>query len=228
MTHSPEAHRPWFFDCDGVLLDSNRIKTEAFHVVASRYGEDVANDVVQHHVEHGGISRFVKLRRIFDDVLQRAPNPGELEQLLSDFAALVGRGLFDAPVDSNAKELLSTLKARGDRLFVVSGGATGEVQAALRQHGLANHFERIFGSPATKREHIDEIMSHLDLSGGWLVGDSREDMEVGRHFGLRRVLVTHWTEFDAWDRYVEEYPDITVVADLAELAEQLPELTSEG
>lgn len=31
------------FDCDGVLLDSNRVKTEAFWTVASQFGQAAAD-----------------------------------------------------------------------------------------------------------------------------------------------------------------------------------------
>lgn len=45
------------FDCDGVVLNSNRIKTEAFRVVAAPYGDAAAGALVQYHLAHGGISR---------------------------------------------------------------------------------------------------------------------------------------------------------------------------
>ncbi len=46
------------FDCDGVILDSNRVKTAAFFSAASPYGELVAAKLVEHHVAHGGVSRY--------------------------------------------------------------------------------------------------------------------------------------------------------------------------
>ena len=33
----------YFFDCDGVILNSNKIKTEAFKEVVSNYGEKSFN-----------------------------------------------------------------------------------------------------------------------------------------------------------------------------------------
>jgi hypothetical protein len=38
------------FDCDGVVLNSNRIKTEAFRLVAAPYGEAAAEALVQYHL----------------------------------------------------------------------------------------------------------------------------------------------------------------------------------
>ena len=37
------------FDCDGVILDSNKIKTTAFYNTALPYGEDAAEALVNYH-----------------------------------------------------------------------------------------------------------------------------------------------------------------------------------
>ena len=41
-----EDIRTWFFDCDGVILDSNAAKTEAFRMVATPYGGEAAEALV--------------------------------------------------------------------------------------------------------------------------------------------------------------------------------------
>ena len=51
-----------FFDFDGVILDSTRIKTETFELMYEPYGSDVVNKVLDHHLQHGGISRVEKFK----------------------------------------------------------------------------------------------------------------------------------------------------------------------
>ena len=50
------------FDCDGVVLDSNVVKTEAYFRTAKNLGAtDVqAQALVDYHIELGGISRYHK------------------------------------------------------------------------------------------------------------------------------------------------------------------------
>ena len=48
------------FDCDGVILNSNKIKTNAFFAVALPYGQTAAQALVDYHLQNGGISRYRK------------------------------------------------------------------------------------------------------------------------------------------------------------------------
>ena len=54
--------RAIIFDFDGVILDSNDVKTEAFYEMYIQYGESIAKKVVNHHKKNGGISRFQKFK----------------------------------------------------------------------------------------------------------------------------------------------------------------------
>lgn len=210
-----ERNGAWFFDCDGVLLDSNSIKTNAFREVTAAYGADVAEQVVRHHLANGGLSRFAKLQRLFHEILMRVPAPGELEDLLDSFSAESRAGLARSAVDEHAPGLLQLLGSSAD-LHVISGGAEDEVRWALERHGLDTFFRGIFGSPASKRE-ILEVLLRSDPFPRVLVGDSRLDMDVAGECEVHRVFVTHWTEFKGWRDYVEERPDIVVVDDLGHL-----------
>ena len=52
------------FDCDGVILNSNFQKIEAYRNTALAYGASKlqAEELVAHHVELTGISRYVKFK----------------------------------------------------------------------------------------------------------------------------------------------------------------------
>ena len=208
--------RRWFFDCDGVLLDSNGVKTEAFRRVAMRYGPDVAADVVDHHLRTGGMSRFAKFDRLFREVLRREPKAGELEALLDDFAAASREGLLHSSTDPAAASLITSIRHRAE-VHVVSGGAENEVSWALEQHGLAALFDGIHGSPRTKREILGALSASPLARPGVFIGDSRLDMEVAAESGLMRVFVSHWSEFSEWRAFVDEHRDVLVVHSLGEL-----------
>ena len=47
-----------FFDCDGVILNSNKVKTNAFYKIALEYGDESAKKLVNYHIKNGGISRY--------------------------------------------------------------------------------------------------------------------------------------------------------------------------
>jgi len=210
-----------------VLLDSNKVKTDAFRSVCLRYGEHVAQQVVEHHVEHGGLSRFIKFDRLFQDLLGRPPAPGERESLLADFAAACRTGLGTCPVDPAARQLLDGLRAIGAERHVVSGGLEEEVRWAMAQHGLVESFTGVHGSPRSKAEILRGLLpSGGNQVHGVFVGDSQIDMEVAEQYHLQRVFVSHWTEFAGWREYVAVRPDIMVVSGLHELLSMLPSVGS--
>lgn len=43
------------FDCDGVVLDSNKVKTEAFYQATLPYGEAAAQAMVDYHVDRKSV-----------------------------------------------------------------------------------------------------------------------------------------------------------------------------
>lgn len=44
--HDLQRYRTLVFDCDGVLLNSNMVKTQAFYSTALPYGEKAAKELV--------------------------------------------------------------------------------------------------------------------------------------------------------------------------------------
>lgn len=218
----------WLFDCDGVLLDSNAVKTNAFATAVEPYGPAAVRAVVDHHVANGGVSRFEKFDRLFTDVLRRVPEPGERDRLLDVFSATARAGLETCAVDPSAAELLGELADRGIPAYVVTGGATEEVRDVLAHHGLLAHFGDVFGSPSTKSEILADLAARSVLGDAAFVGDSRLDMDVAAVHRLRRFFVTHWSEFEQWPSYAQANPDVEVVDDLGEILQDVRRSASPG
>ena len=52
------------FDFDGVLVESNHIKTEAFKELFQDYPQHL-DEIVKYHVLNGGLSRYIKIQYIY-------------------------------------------------------------------------------------------------------------------------------------------------------------------
>jgi HAD superfamily hydrolase (TIGR01549 family) len=196
-----QRYRTWLFDCDGVLLDSNGIKTEAFRSIGNRYSPDVADRLVAHHVAYGGVSRYAKVDHLFTHILERAPAAGEMEDALHDFAAAVRIGLSHVAVEPHLHQLLDRIDAAGARSFVVSGGDQAELADVLDRHGIAQRFAGIHGNPRTKHRILDELAASGQLiRPAVFVGDSALDFDAARAVGADFVFVAQWTEFTDWRR----------------------------
>lgn len=204
------------FDCDGVILDSNRIKTEAFAHIAMQFGGDAAKELVHFHVQHGGVSRYRKFEHLLVNILQRTPDPSEIEALAHQYGRHVCDQLLHCPMTPGLNELRDATPHIS--WMVVSGGDQSELQYIFTERGMASLFDGgIHGSPATKDEILSrEIASgHLQLPAVFL-GDSRYDHEAAQRAGLDFIFIHEWTEFSGWRPYCE-ISDIATVRRVADL-----------
>lgn len=205
------AYTALVFDCDGVILDSNRIKTAAFRRAALPYGEAAADALVAYHVRHGGVSRYRKFEHFIGGILGRAPDSVLLQELLDCFAAEVRRGLLECDIATGLEVLRAATPAA--RWLVVSGGDQEELRWLFSVRGISELFDGgIFGSPDTK-PHI----LHREISAGNVImpalflGDSCLDYEAAAGAGLDFVFVRGWTESREWKSLQKEkgFPSVS-------------------
>ena len=209
-------YKCWIFDCDGVLLNSNAVKTQAFFDVALQYGKEAADRLVAYHVEQGGISRFIKFEYLLRDILDREPLPGELDRVLREFSQATLACLLKCEEAPRVREVLAAAAQQGE-VFVVSGGLQVEVRDVLERRGLAQYFTNIFGSPDNKAEIFDrERRVGAMPDPALFIGDAKYDYEMATKFGLDFVFVHNWTDFEDWSAYFKN-KEALLLGDISEV-----------
>ena len=83
------------FDCDGVILDSNRLKSQAFADALLDEPPERIKAFVRYHKQHGGISRYEKFRYYFEEMKTSSNPEEETRAALDRFAAIVRKGLLE-------------------------------------------------------------------------------------------------------------------------------------
>ena len=192
------------FDCDGVLLNSNYIKTNAFYEVALPYGEKYAFELMRYHKAHGGVSRQKKLDHFIKNILKIKPTAEILKILLRDYSDLVYKKLMESEICED----LVVLKEKYFRSdwFVVSGGNQQEIEQIFEYKGIKKYFNAgIYGNPKSKDTIFQELIKNSKIKFPAIyLGDSRYDYEVAKKFGLDFVFVYGWTEFLGWEEYCSD------------------------
>ena len=201
MSVDLSKYKTWLFDCDGVILDSNKIKSDGFYEVALRYGGEAAEKLVEYHKKHGGISRYEKFDVLVRDIIKKSPAPGEIERLANEYGDYCSQKLMICSETPGLRPFLEALPRSANR-FVISGGRQDELQVVFQKRNLSQYFDGIYGSPANK----DSILAELQVEGKLIepaifVGDSKYDYEVAASVNADFVFMSQFTEFEDWDRY---------------------------
>jgi len=205
------------WDCDGVLLNSNKLKTEAFRSTTISFGESASSALVDYHLQNGGLSRYSKYKYFVEVILPHfcphgnLPDKSQLlHSLLLQFASLVESGLKDCEVATNLCELRTTTP--DSVWFVVSGSDESELRNILQHHSIDHLFNGgIYGSPSDKYEIIESLL-HLDYIKYpvLFIGDSKIDHQVSSFYGFDFLFVTQWTSFGGWQEYCDQHMIRTV------------------
>jgi phosphoglycolate phosphatase-like HAD superfamily hydrolase len=190
------------FDCDGVVLNSNKIKTQAFYKAALPFGEDAAQKLVEHHVLNGGISRYKKFEWFIREVVPSST--AELNKLLESYAQFVRDGLLSCEIADGLIELRN--KTSHANWLIVSGGDQQELREVFTARKIANLFDGgIFGSPDSKDIILERELANNNINRPAIfLGDSRYDHVASARAGLDFVFLNYWTEFENWKSYCRE------------------------
>ena len=209
-------HQTWVFDCDGVILDSNVIKTEAFYKVASPFGAETACRLVSYHVANGGISRFAKFEWFLREVVGGEFNHELYASLCAQYGVQVKNALVECEYTAGFLVLLQRLNASGISPYVVSGGFEVELRDVFTLRKIETSFAGIFGSPRTKGQILADMeRNRVNVSSGIFWGDAKADHDTAEHFGMSFVFVKKYSEALPWfstvaDRvaWVESFSDV--------------------
>lgn len=206
------------FDCDGVILDSNKIKTAAFYEAALPYGQSAAQTLVEYHTANGGVSRYKKFRYFLEHIAAEGGGPS-FEELLAAYALAVREGLESCAVAQGLEQLREITP--NARWMVASGGDQQELREVFGKRDIAGFFDSgIYGSPTPKMDIVKEAQKQGTLGrSALLLGDSKYDHQVAEAFGLDFVFVSGWSEVKDWPRWVED-SSLTHVESIKDLLAQ--------
>jgi len=200
------------FDCDGVILDSNNIKSNAFAKSLVDEDKQLVDQFIIYHKKNGGVSRFKKFEYFFKKIKKQKNYTISLNNALSSYAVLSYESLLDADEVKGVRSILILLKDLNIDCFVVSGGEQNEVREVLKKLHLDHYFKKIYGSPTSKEEHLLTIKPKKSL----YFGDAKSDYIAAKNFNMDFVFISSVSD---WEDGVEfcQSNNVEILKDFSDL-----------
>lgn len=184
------------FDFDGVIVDSNATKTEAFRSLFKNYDHDLVAEIIKYHRRHGGISRVEKIRYAHEHIIKHHLSDEELKDWAAAYAELVKEKVIAIEWIDGAKEFLDK-KQESLPLFVVSGTPEDELQYIIERRKISDYFQKVLGSPIKKPDHVRNILLEYRFNPECcvFVGDALTDLHAAKETGLHFIGVQGEVDF---------------------------------
>jgi len=192
-------------DCDGVVLNSNKTKVNAYFEVAKRNGatDAQAQALVDHHVQKGSFPRNGKIEYYLKEILKQEVTETVIQQYMHSFDEILDKTLMECEISSGLSALREVTQY--SKWMLLSGGDQRELRTIFARRNLAHLFDAgIFGGPDTK----DIVLAREKANGNLqlpalFVGDSKYDYEAATRAGLDFVFLSDWTEVADWQNFCQ-------------------------
>jgi HAD superfamily hydrolase (TIGR01549 family) len=171
------------WDFDGVILESNEIRELGFTRVLSDFPEEARNELLRFHRSNGGLSRYVKFKYFFENILDCHVREDVILEYSKQFSEIMKTSLVSKRllIEDNIELIRKHWSTKS--MFIVSGSDQEELRYLCKELDIAKYFKEILGSPVPKNELVCRLLkeNRLDPDDCVLVGDSINDLEAASH-----------------------------------------------
>jgi phosphoglycolate phosphatase-like HAD superfamily hydrolase len=199
-----KAKRVIFWDFDGVIKDSVKVKSEGYEQLFLSYGEDVVEKVRLHHKVHGGISRYEKIP-LYLSWADESVNEDLIKNFCDKFSDLVQQAVVDSPWVPGVQEYLQA-NHTNQYFFLITATPQKEIEQILHALDITNCFREVHGAPVAKVKAMRDVLKRVDClpEQALMVGDSETDLRAA---GMNNVpFLLRCTQFNESLQQRSSYP----------------------
>lgn len=115
------------FDFDGVILDSMSIRNEGFRKIFEDYDNKKVEELISFHLINGGLSRFVKIKYFFEELLDTFIGEEEINYFADQYSKIMKEKLVNEKY--LIKDTVDFIKNNNKiKMFIASGSEEKELR----------------------------------------------------------------------------------------------------
>lgn len=191
------AIRVVILDFDGVVIESNAVKTDIFHQVFARFPEHTETMMKFHH-DHVSLSRFAKFEHL-SALMGKSDDTVFMADIATDFSRRVLERMMLVPLVAGAESFLQEVTSRCP-VYLASVTPVEELVLILEKRGLMHWFCDVYGCPPwTKPAAIRDVLEREEVMPDevLLIGDSAGDQRAAQTTGVYFLARDSGLRFDA-------------------------------
>lgn len=175
-----------FWDFDGVILDSNHVRTNGFKFIFKSFEKNKVDQLLKYHHSNGGLSRYNKIRYFFEEINGKIIN----DQKIKSFADKFSKYCFERLKKKSLiiEDSMSFIMQNSNYFdfHIVSASDEKELNEICKKLKITQYFSTINGSPKTKYQNLNDIILKYkyDFKKCCLIGDSFNDKEAAEKSGI--------------------------------------------
>ena len=168
------------WDFDGVILDSMKVRDLGFEQIFKDHNKELIDQLLVFHRKNGGLSRYVKIRYFFEELLGEYISEEVVKEYAGKFSLLMRKEL------TNTKNLiLDSVKFiennyENYNFHIVSGSDQEELRFLCKELRIKKYFKSINGSPTQKNILVQNVINknNYKIEETCLIGDSVNDFDA--------------------------------------------------
>ena len=172
-----------FWDFDGVIINSDEVRIKGFTETLKEFKVSDVQKLLNFHKRNGGLSRYVKFRYFFEEILHQTISDEQISYYAETFSVIMRQELVNkAYLIKETVSFIENIHGLGKLQFIVSGSDQIELQYLCDELEISSFFKEIKGSPTSKIDLVRQLLNEysLDISKCVLIGDSTNDYEAAQ------------------------------------------------
>lgn len=170
------------WDFDGVIINSDTIRTNGFARVLQSYPEHQVAQLLEYHQANGGLSRYHKFSYFFEEIRKEPVSEEQIVALAEAFSRIMRQAMTDKSL--LIEETVSFIKAHHKRIpmHIVSGSDQQELRYLCQCLEIDSYFVSIHGSPTPKKQLVKDLLLSYQYKPeeGLLIGDAINDFDAAQ------------------------------------------------
>jgi phosphoglycolate phosphatase-like HAD superfamily hydrolase len=177
------------WDFDGVIIDSNSVRVYGFEKVLSDYPPDLVARLIEYHNQNGGLSRYVKFKYFYEEILHEEVTDEKINELANSFSVIMKSHLVNTNLLIEDSLNFIRLNFKHYHMHIVSGSDQTELRHLCTELKLTPYFKSIYGSPTNKSILVKNVIEENNYSKNdcILIGDSINDYEAASNNNIEFI-----------------------------------------